>query len=338
LGAYYFDGWSGPLTNFHFNGLVNGPYQDREPLTGWRDNSPCAVEQQFAWAHRFGIDYFIFLWYHDPLQYGDENLNNALQITRGLADRHGMKFAIMYTDHDPFTVRPDDWTAVVDEWIGYMVDPDYVHVNGKPMLVLYDMEAMRQAFGSSAAVADAFNELRAAARAQGLAGVYIVGGFFAGYDPIHQYGFFPDLSTAQTEGYDAVSMYTWSFGEVGGEQPFSVLAEAGQWVWGQAALNSALPFIPTAMAGWDARPWYEPPVWFRRSPREVTDHVCAAITWANSNPQLSPEPSPGPPLVFIVAWNELGEGNYLVPTVGDGTSYGDALAAMLATQACSPSQ
>lgn len=336
LGAYYFDGWSGPLTNFHFNGLVDGPYQDRQPVTGWRDYSPCAVEQQFAWARRFGIDYFVFLWYHNPLQYEDDDLNNALQITRGLADRHGMQFAIMYADHDPFTVRPDDWTAVVNEWIGYMLDPDYVHVNGKPMLVLYDMEAMRRAFGSSAAVADAFNELRAAARAQGLAGVYIVGGFFAGYDPIHEYGFFPDLSTAQTEGYDAVSMYNWSFGEVGGEQPFSVLAEAGQWIWGQAALNSTLPFIPTAMAGWDARPWYEPPVWFRRSPQEVTHLVCAAITWANSNPQLRSEPLPGPPLVFIEAWNELGEGSYLVPTVGDGTSFGDSLAAMLVDEACGP--
>jgi len=336
LGAYYFDGWSGPLTNFHFNGLVDGPYEDRQPLTGWLDNSPCAVEQQFAWAQRFGIDYFIFLWYHYTVQEGDENLNSALQITRSLADRHGMQFAIMYTDHDPFTVRPDDWTAVVNEWIGYMVDPDYVRVNGKPMLVLYDMEAMRRSFGSSAAVADAFNELRAAARAQGLTGVYVVGGFFAGYDSIHQYGSFPDLSTAQTEGYDAVSMYNWSFGEVDGEQPFSVLAEAGRWIWGQAALNSDLPFIPTAMAGWDARPWYEPPVWFRRSPQEVTDLVCSAITWAESNPKLRPEPSPEPPLVFIEAWNELGEGSYLVPTVGDGTSYGHSLAAMLVAEACGP--
>jgi hypothetical protein len=336
LGAYYFDGWSGSLTNFHFNGLVNGPYQDRQPLTGWRDNSPCAVEQQFASARRFGIDYFIFLWYHNPLQYEDDDLNSALQITRGLADRHGVQFAIMYTDHDPFTVRPDDWSAAVNEWIGYMVDPDYVHVNGKPILVVYDTEAMRQAFGSSAAVVDAFNQLRAAAQEHGLAGVYIVGGISAGYDPIHQYGFFPDLSMVQIEGYDAVSMYNWSFGEVSGEQPFSILSEAGQWIWGQAALNSALPFIPTVMAGWDGRPWGEPTVWFRRSPQEVSEFVCSAITWANSNPQLRPQFAPGPPLVLMEAWNELGEGSYLVPTVGDGTSYGDSLAAMLVAEACSP--
>ncbi len=336
LGAYYFDGWSGSLTNFHFNGLVNGPYQARQPLSGWRDDSPCAVEQQFAWARRFGIDHFIFLWYHNPLQHEDDDLNSALKVSRGLADRHGVQFAIMYTDHDPFTVRPVDWPAVVKEWVGYMGDPDYVHVNGKPMLVVYDTDAMREAFGSSVAVADALNQLRAAARAQGLAGVYIVGGFFAGYDPIHQYGSFPDLERVRADGYDAVSMYNWSFGEVRGEQPFSILSRAGEWIWDQAALSGALPFIPTVMAGWDARPWYPPTVWFLRSPREVADLACSAITWANANPKLRPEPSAGAPLVFIEAWNELGEGSYLVPTVGDVTSYGDELAEMLVIEPCSP--
>jgi len=34
-------------------------------------------------------------------------------------------------------------------------------------------------------------------------------------------------------------------------------------------------------------------------------------------------------LVLIEAWNEFGEGSYVIPTVGDGTSYGDALAATL---------
>src|SRR5260370_40280484 len=63
LGAYYFDGWSGALTNFHFQGMPNVPYHDPEPLSGWQDNNNCAVEQQLAWAHSFGIDFFVFDWY-----------------------------------------------------------------------------------------------------------------------------------------------------------------------------------------------------------------------------------------------------------------------------------
>src|ERR1700733_9399762 len=63
LGAYYFDGWSSPLTNFHFQGLPLGPYQSREPLSAWQDFGSCAVEEQLAWAHNSGIDFFVFDWY-----------------------------------------------------------------------------------------------------------------------------------------------------------------------------------------------------------------------------------------------------------------------------------
>lgn len=330
LGAYFFDGWAGSLTNFHFQGLPLGPYQDRQPLSGWQDSSTCAVEQQLAWAHNFGLDFFVFDWYYNPLGYEDDNLNNALQTTQSLPDRHGMQFAIMYVD-DPFTVRPADWTAVVNEWVGYMTDPGYALVNGKPLLVVYDMEAMRQIFGSSASVASAFNQLRAAAEAHGLAGVYIVGCLFGSYDSSTQSGSFSDLSMVVAEGYDAVTMYNYHFGTMSGAQPFSILSEAGRWIWDQAVLNSPLPFIPVAMDGWDARPWSEGNVWFSRSPQDVAGFVNEAITWADSNPQLRPEPSPTPPIVLIEAWNEVGEGSYLIPTVGDGPSYGDALAAMLLT-------
>jgi hypothetical protein len=240
-----------------------------------------------------------------------------------------MQYAILYVDHPPFIVGPADWTRTVDEWVGYMTDPAYVRVNGKPLLVLYNLEAMRQAFGSSAAVASAFNQLRTAADAQGLPGVYIAGGFFAGYDPSRQDGSFPDLSLVVAEGYDAVTMYNYSVSGVAGMRPFSVLSDAGRWVWAQVALRSPLPFIPVAVDGWDTRPLGQPNAWFTRSPQDVTSMVSDAITWANSHPQLRPEPPQAPPIVFIEAWNELGEGSYLVPTVGAGTSYGDALAAML---------
>jgi hypothetical protein len=32
---------------------------------------------------------------------------------------------------------------------------------------------------------------------------------------------------------------------------------------------------------------------------------------------------------MMEAWNEFGEGSHLLPTVGEGATYGDSLAAML---------
>ena len=44
IDAYYFDGWTGPADRMHFDGLIRGPFTDREPVTGWFDTDPCAVD------------------------------------------------------------------------------------------------------------------------------------------------------------------------------------------------------------------------------------------------------------------------------------------------------
>ena len=322
LGAYYFDGWSGPLTNFHFQGLPLGPYQDRQPLVGWQDNGACAVEQQLAWAHNFGIDFFVFDWYcnvqaNDP----GENLNSALQITHTLSDRHGMQYAILYVSSPPFDVGPADWASAVNEWIGYMSDSAYLRINGLPALFVINVGQVLQDFGGSdAAVASAMTQLRSAAQAAGLPGVYIIGGFGVPDGTMGQATLNSGFSIAQSDGYDAVAFYGYPFA------PTPV---------NEAALYSTLPFIPSAMSGWDPRPWNEREsatgdlMWYDRSPQGVASFVQSAIAWEQSNPQLRPEPSPAPPLVLIEAWNEFGEGSHILPTVGDATSYGDALAAML---------
>ena len=337
LGALYFDGWSGPLTNFHFNGLPRGPYQQREPLTGWQDSNDCAVEKQLALARNFGIDFFVYEWYFNTtVNAAGENLNSALQITSRLPDRHGMQLALMYVNGDPFNVGPTDWTLAVNEWVGYMKDPAYIRMNGSPLFIVMNVGAMGSTFGSSAAVANALSELRTAAQTQGLPGVYIVGGFGVPDGTIGTDSLSDGFSIAHNDGYDAVELFGYPFAPtpINGMLPFSTLSDAGHWTWDQARLHSALPFIPAAMDGWDPRPWGEASstgelMWYSRTPQDVANFVSDAIDWANSNSQLRPEPSPAPPLVLITSWNEMGEGNHLLPTVEDGTSYGDAIAAML---------
>lgn len=318
-------------------GLVDGPYQDREPVTGWQDNTSCAVEQELAWAHQFGIDFFVFDWYYKPdLNYG-EPLNAAFDLTRALPDRHGMQYAILYIDGQPFDVGPADWAAQIDQWSGYFIDPDYLRINGMPAFFVIDMAEMRQVFGSSSGAAGALNQLRAAAQAHGLPGVYIVGGFGVPDGSLNQDGLFPDVSIAQGDGYDAITTYNYPYAPApfDGMLPYSTLSDTGKWIWTQAVLKSPVPFISIAMGGWDPRPWNEREpltndlMWYSRSPQQVATFVNDSVTFAESNPQLRPEPSPAPPLVLIEAWNELGEGSFIIPTVGDGSSYGNALAAML---------
>jgi hypothetical protein len=196
---------------------------------------------------------------------------------------------------------------------------------------------MRQIFGTSAAVGTALAQLRATAQAQGLAGVYVVGGFGVPDGTLGQPSLTGGFDIAQQDGYDAVAFYGYPFAPMPapGPLPFSQLSAAGQWTWDQAAQYSALPFIPTAMSGWDPRPWNETEattgdlMWYTRTPQEFSGFVASAITWTFSNPQLRPEPDPTPPLVLIEAWNEFGEGSHFLPTAGDGSAYGQALTVML---------
>ena len=324
LGAYFFDGWTGPLTNFHFAGLPFGPFQDRQPVTGWQDNFNCSIEKEIVLARNFGVNFFVFDWYfnaeaNDP----GENLNSGIDIMHGLTDRHGMEYAILYVNSSPFIAGLADWSATVNEWLNYMTDSAYLRINGKPALFIIDVNQMVQTFGSDAGVQAALQQLQSAAQSQGLPGVYVIGGFWPGSTT----GF----STSQNDGYDAICYYNYPGGPpaVSGENPFSALSQFGHWTWDQAAQYSPLPFIPVAMAGWDPRPWNEGTIWYDRSPQDFATLVGDAISWANANPSLRLEGRSVPPLVMIEAWNEIGEGSHFIPTAGEGASYGDALAAML---------
>jgi hypothetical protein len=100
VGAFYFEGWSGQTTNFHFSGLAypgpNGQFPGERPLYGWRDNTMESMRTQLSWAHQDGISFFVFDWFVDP-SYGVDNAHdNYLK----LRDHHGVGFALMYVGND----------------------------------------------------------------------------------------------------------------------------------------------------------------------------------------------------------------------------------------------
>ena len=226
----------------------------------------------------------------------------------------------------------------MDEWVSYFRDPAYVRVDGKPLLVLGDPHLMRVTFGSPAGVAAALELLRSRARAAGLPGVEVVACAFPAT--------VGDGATAATrfqesfaaEGYDALTLFEYRTTpppNLPAERSWDALADAARWQLGQATRSSPLPFIPMVMPGWDPRPWNETDpatgkvVWYHRSAPGFAELVGDTIDWADANPALRLEPQPQPPMVMIQSWNEVAEGPYLIPTVGEGRAYGEALAGIL---------
>lgn len=339
VGAYYFDGWSGPLSNSHFDGLVrpgsNGQFQGLRPLSGWRDNSPDAMQAQLRWAHADGISFFVFDWYRQDI---DPLLNVAHDNYLKLPDHHGVGYALLYVNHDPFGFSPAEWPAAVNNWITEdFSNPDYMRIDGKPLLVIYDTTLFRQQMGGSSGVNQAIDTLQQAAKQHGLPGIFVVG------DRGTDYGnsqCFPVCDATDggpnglvTEHYDALSAYNYPLviPPTRGARPYNDVVAGEEQAWSTIAQKSPFPYIPSVMTGWDPRPWDEEFFgttleWFTRTPVGVGGFLSDAIAWVGAHPSMQVEPTPTPPVVLVEAWNELGEGATVLPTADDGYSYGQAIA------------
>jgi len=331
VGIYYFGGWSGTLSNFHFTGLLSGAYTGRKPLYGWLDNTTQTMRTQLYWANRMGADFFNFLWYYRPEPHGDPFLNKALGNYVALKDHQGVGFAITYTNHSPFAIPQAEWRTVAEEWVTrYFSHPEYVRVAGKPVLFVHDSTGMWEQLGrSDANVNAALAELQNAARAHGLPGVAIVGGHYV--EARSDWEYYPEPYAGQN--WDAMTQYGYPAlpGFADGERPYREVVSAARTMWDRFGARSVQRYVPVVMAGWDPRPWNEDVdghlFWYTRSPEEVGGLVRDAIDWVARNPGMRLDG--GPPLVLLTAWNELGEGMYVVPTRQEGFAYGQAIASAL---------
>ena len=340
VGIYHFGGWSGSLSSSLFTGLPSGPYAGRQPLYGWLDNTPQTMRSQLYWANRMGIGFFNFLWYYRPEREGFPFLNAPIGNYVALKDHHGVGFAITYVNEPAFVIPRDEWRGIAEQWVTrYFAHPDYLRIAGKPVLFVLEGNSLFEQHGGDfanqapgdASVNGALEELRQAARARGLPGVFVVTGRFTPSN--FDYEYFPEPFRGQS--WDAVTQFAYPAlpGVTTGAHPFSTLSTAARAMWDRFATRTDRPYIPAVTVGWDPRPWQQRVdfdlyrFWFTRSPGEVGQLVADAVAWANRNPAMRVDS--GPPLVLLSAWNELGEGAYVVPTKQDGFAYGQAIAAAL---------
>lgn len=324
VGCYYFDGWADrSANNFHLDSMPQN-YPQREPLSGWYDDTLPLVHQQVAWARQAGIDFFIFDWYylaHDTNAHERKSLNSAVKLFRSDPNKLGMRYALLYVNNGIFSIPPSEWDAQCARWIKEdFSDANYVKIEGKPLLVVFSVGDMEKTWGGVEGVAKAWQRLRELARQANLPGVYLV----ACATPGPQHGW-NDLNRLVQEGYDAFSGYNY-LGVPGtheGENPYALLIDGSLQIWDDFANDGRKPYIPVSTDGWDPRPWHETNFWYTRTPQEFELFVRMAREWWLAHPNM--HVLPDRPLLFVEAWNELGEGSYIVPTKGDRFAYLDAL-------------
>ena len=298
------------------------------------------MDDQLASASQAGIGFFVFDWYYNPAKTADPFVDNALNEYLQLPDHCGVGFAIQYVNWDQtWGIPTSAWQSEVQYWVNnYFTNPSYVRVNGEPVFVIYYLQGFLQEWNNDISQANqAIQELRDASKQAGLPGVFVVAGIYS--SPTDSgFTLSPAIQYDVQFNVDALSQYNYPGvgGLVNGSEPYHALVSAGERLWAYFGANSSLPYIPVVTAGWDPRPWGERVMgdlfWYTRNSSTFGSFMGAALAWARTNDRVRLGTQP---VIFLEAWNELGEGSYVVPTLGEGSSYLDALAQSLSLEGCS---
>jgi hypothetical protein len=318
VGAYYYDGWGGRNSKADDPNepwAKNAPRQvtkrmldefaDREPVWGWRSDSQEIMERQIDLAADNGVEFFLFCWYwkdnKGPINLqaiaklpGHESLDRYLKAK----NKNRIKFGLLIANHQGSEiVGTENWVAATEHWMPYFNDPQYIKTDGKPLLVIFSAKGIEN---------EAIPKMKEVSVKHGLPGLTVAGcGNVAGKNF--------DISTH----YNVVPGYA-SGSE---EHQYAELINAQRERWKG---TKEQPYIPTVIAGWDKRPWEDASGkgtggakqgWYYtgRTPEQFKDFVSEAVNWMDAHP----EQTIAERMILIYAWNELGEGGYLVPTKGD---------------------
>jgi len=209
-----------------------------------------------------------------------------------------------------------------------MKEPTFQTVlDGRPLLYLFQFDnGEAQSCGGWDAAKVAFDRLRTLAQQAGLKNPYLVLMDF-------------DISTVKSNaaklGFDAISTYALPGGSLAGTPFSSQLAQAQNW-WANA-VKADTKLVPLAPTGWDPRPRSDnPPPYVNEGPEhyiQATTEELKALIQSAVEFTCKNAPAVESQTILVYAWNESSEnGACLIPSLGNGTAYVDALAQVLPAQ------
>src|SRR6185295_6629960 len=219
------------------------------PLLGYyREGDPSVMDWQIKWAVEHGISFFAFDWYWDR---GRRQLEHALHDGYFRARfRPYMKFCLLWANHNPPGSSSElDLLAMTDYWLAnYFRQPDYLTIDGKPVVIVFTPRELRRDMGTDA-VRAAFARMRERARAAGLPGIYIMG---AARENTR-------LDALVHESYDAGTGY--NYPRAGMSDDTARRRCTRRWwtyeqIWDSIADQRLIDYSPVTEPGWDSRPWH----------------------------------------------------------------------------------
>lgn len=354
IGAYYFPGWSTP------GGGPNptNPWAiiptNRLPLIGMFDETKQSVcDYNLEMARDYGLKFFAYDWYADIVNntyvpFLDHAINNHKKSTVYSKPKYCVNF-IVQTNAAKFSLTT--WPLLYNFWINnYFNDPNYLTINNKPVVMIFDVSTFSTRMGGTSQVTQALDSARNAAIAAGFAGIHFVGlqadssNFWMsaclthGWDGMSSYTIFSkylnggDTSANSKTGFDRLddaifsadevissSTYHSWWGNTGYTNPPTLVDTGSAWVapaapssngWGGKNFPS---FIIPIASGYDARPWtYSSTLQGIPTADQFEAHLIKARQVIDTNRAKTKG------FGIITAWNEFGEGSFIMPTVTSG--------------------
>ncbi|MDR1121645.1 MAG: glycoside hydrolase family 99-like domain-containing protein [Dysgonamonadaceae bacterium] len=320
VGVYYFGGWAGKNAYAddpnepwakdapsHLTRRLAKEFAGREPLWGWRDDTQETMERQIDLAADNGVDFFLFCWYwRDGKRAINKGAIESASLHTGMnsymkaKNKEKIKYCLLVANHDGSISGDKNWEDAVTYWAKYFRDPQYITVDNKPLLVLFDVDSITD---------NQFAIMQETARKEGFKNGLSIAGC---YEKAKK-----RAGCAYSTNYNGAIGY-----EKGSEaHPYQELIDDTEQQW---TGTEEQPHIPLVNTGVDYRPWEgRPPEgtggclpsWYfpDNTPDLFKNFLTDAVRWMDNNPTKTTKER----IVVIYAWNELGEGGYLVPTKGD---------------------
>ena len=327
LGAYYFGGWSGkclgddgtPETEWargmptHFTKMLATKYADREPVWGWREDSMEIMEKQIDLAASHGLSYFSFCWFwrDDKTLINTEGIKDdprhvGLNLFMNAKNNNQMEFSLLVANHVKYEIIGEEaWKQAADYWIeNYFCHPCFLKIDGKPVISIFQPKNADK---------EGLLYLQKAAKEAGYPGVIVAA---------CKEGTVDDGFQALTEY--AVVRHKNILSEI--HYPFKLLADCNISKWYDYYNPQNMPYIPCITQGRDRRPWEYPngeglgegrekfsPHFQRATAKEFEDYLRMLVHWMDTHPEQITKDR----LSILYAWNENGEGGYIMPTKND---------------------
>lgn len=322
VGVYYFPGWyrgkADPSVGSEWRWAIAKCPKPR-PLCGFYDDSdPRLWDYYIDWMTGHGIDFIAFDWYYNAGRLGlEESLEKGFL---GCSGNERIRFAVHWCNHPLgfWTLdqsRPELLKMVDVCSERYFGRPNYLRIDGKPVLMIYDVNQLI-AFNGRDGLKSAFRAMRGRAKRLGHGGLYLVA-VYSGVSASY-------VKLCRDLGFDAFCAYTyvgvrypplrWDSQNIPYDTCVANCLENIYPFLSRVGRENGITYWPTTFPGWDDRPRAGVDRAFYtegNTPARFGEMFRGALRFLD----------PAVPIVMVEAWNEWGEGACIEPDMEYGFGY-----------------